>query len=256
MSILKSGNTGNLVETQSVFLFLFCFLNLFPVYRETLPLLSRPAKPSKHIPSSHLQTCPHGLVSISPPVYSASQSMTSNGNVNSWHPHPAAPPRIRMLYTLGWLEYHLPDGTVYYVHPTNRVTTEINLRSERILTDVERFLAGCSNDQSGSAMERTLASGGEIWLRDVGTAKSGLVLETWWVDHQLRTVVDENEHARNGLEKGKAKKGGDILFEEDREFCSLTVCLWYDILLNYIFIIRTWWYGIQVLVVHGSTPRS
>ena len=38
-------------------------------------------------------------------------------------------------------------------------------------------------------MEGTLASGGERCLRDVGTAKSGLVLERWWFDHQLRTVV-------------------------------------------------------------------
>jgi hypothetical protein len=57
------------------------------------------------------------------------------------------------------------------------VTTEINLRSERMLTGVERFLVDYSSKdhQSGSAMEGTLASGGgEIWLRDVGTAKSGL----------------------------------------------------------------------------------
>jgi len=88
-----------------------------------------------------------------------------------------------------------------------------------MLTDVERFLADYSKDQSGStAMEGTLDSGGEIWLIDVGTAKSGLVLERWWVDHRLRTVViggDENERARKGSVKGKAKKGGTFL-EEDR----------------------------------------
>jgi hypothetical protein len=44
-----------------------------------------------------------------------------------------------------------------------------------MLTGVERFLVDHSNkDQSGtSAMEGTLASVCEIWLRDVGTAKSG-----------------------------------------------------------------------------------
>jgi hypothetical protein len=103
------------------------------------------------------------------------------------------------------------------------VTTEINLRNERMLTGVERFLADYSKDQSGSAMEGTLTSGGEIWLRDVGTAKSGLVLERWWVDHRMRTVVmsgdDEHEHARKGSGKGKAKKGGAVYSEEDREFC-------------------------------------
>jgi hypothetical protein len=111
------------------------------------------------------------------------------------------------------------------------VTTEINLRSERMLTGVERFLADCSNkDQSGSAMEGTPASGSEIWLRDVGTAKSGLALERWWVDHRLRTVVmgdddEHHEHARKGSGKGKAKKGGAVFSEEDREFFLFSYCL-------------------------------
>ena len=90
-----------------------------------------------------------------------------------------------------------------------------------MLNGVERFLADHGKDQSGSAMEGTLASGGEIWLRDVGTAKSGLILERWWVDHRLRTVVmseDEHELARKQSGKGKAKKGGVVFSEEDREF--------------------------------------
>lgn len=98
-----------------------------------------------------------------------------------------------------------------------------------MLTGVERFLADYSKDQSDSATEGTLASGGEMWLRDVGTAKSGLVLERWWVDHRLRTVVmsgDEHEHARKGPGKGKAKKGGAVFSEEDREFLFLLrLCL-------------------------------
>lgn len=208
------------------------FLAKLLSFSETLPLLSRPDTPSKHKPVSYLQSSAHpqsrNLASISPIVYAASQS-ASNGNANSWHPHhhdhhhPGAHPR---LHTLGWLEYHLPDGTVYYVHPTSRVTTDINLRSERMLNGVERYLADYSKDQSGSAMmEGTLASGGEIWLRDVGTAKSGLVLEKWWVDHRLRTVVmsvDEHEHVARKSGKGKAKKGGAVFSEEDREsywFC-------------------------------------
>jgi len=89
-----------------------------------------------------------------------------------------------------------------------------------MLKGVERFLADCSKGQLGSAMmEGTVASGGEIWLRDMGTAKSGLVLEKSWVDHGLRTVVmsaDEHEHvARKGCGKGKAKKGGTVFSEED-----------------------------------------
>jgi hypothetical protein len=86
-----------------------------------------------------------------------------------------------------------------------------------MLTGVERFLANCSKDQSGSAMtEGTLASGGEIWLRDVGTAKSGLVLERRWVDHRLRTVVmSADEHEREHSEriwKRQSKEGSCRIF--------------------------------------------
>jgi hypothetical protein len=177
--------------------------------RSTRPLHSRLSKPSKHIPSSYLHKCPRDYVSSS-----ASQLTTCNENANSFDPHPPK------LHTLGWLEYHLPNGTVYYVHLADKMTTEINLRSERMLTGVERFLADYSEDQSGSVMEGTLDSCSEIWLRDVGTE---LILERWWVDHRLRTVViggDENEHARKGSGRGNSKKGGTTVFsEEDREFC-------------------------------------
>jgi hypothetical protein len=215
------------------FFFVSCFLNfLWLFYSESLPLLSRPGTPTKHKPTSYLQTGihprSHNLASVSPLNYSGSQSTTSNGHAQSWYPHPGAHPR---LHNLGWLEYHLPDGTVYYVHPTSRVTTEINLRSERLLTGVELFLAEHGKDQSGSAMEGVLANGGEIWLRDVGTAKSGMVLERWWVDHRLRMVVmggdeHEHEHGRKRSGKGKAKKGAGVLVEEDREFCSPSL-LWF-----------------------------
>ena len=84
-----------------------------------------------------------------------------------------------------------------------------------MLTGVERFLT-----DSGSAMKGTLASSGEIWLKDVGTAKSGLVLERWWVDHRLRTVVKDVDEHEPGL------KGDAVDSEEDREFYfSLTVLL-------------------------------
>ena len=75
---------------------------------------------------------------FSPLVFASSQSTTSNGNYNSWNPHSGSHPRF---HTFGWLEYYLSDVAVYYVHPTTRVTTDtINLRSERMLTGVERFL--------------------------------------------------------------------------------------------------------------------
>ena len=91
-----------------------------------------------------------------------------------------------------------------------------------MLTNVERFLADHGKGYgANSAMEGTVTTGVEMWLRDVGTAKSGMMLERWWVDHRVRTVVmagDEHDHDRKGSGKGKAKKGRVVLVEEDREF--------------------------------------
>ena len=135
-----------------------------------------------------------------------------------------------------------------------------------MLTGVERFLADCgSKDQSGSAMmEGTLASGGEIWLRDVGSAKIGLALERWWVDHRLRTVVmsgDEHEHTGKGSGKGKAKKGGAVFSEEDREFLLyflLMMCL-----LNRVFFIYLeldteyrYWSFMEAHPAHNALPAK
>ena len=81
-----------------------------------------------------------------------------------------------------------------------------------MLSRVERrCLSDYSKDQSGSAMmEGTLASGGERWLRDVATAKSGFVLERWWVDHRLRTVVIGGGGAKmNLLEKDLEGQGNE-----------------------------------------------
>ena len=69
-------------------------------------------------------------------------------------------------------------------------------------------------------MEGTAATGGEVWLRDVRTAKSGMILQRWWVDHEVRTVVlfgDEHEHGEKGSRKGKTKKGSAAHVEEDHE---------------------------------------
>ena len=88
---------------------------------------SLPQVPYSPLPALHEAEEDQGTVNPSPlrlPL------RISNENTNSWHPHPAAHWR---LHTLGWLEYYLLHGTVYYVYQTNKVTNKINLRSERSL---------------------------------------------------------------------------------------------------------------------------
>ncbi|KAJ2921490.1 hypothetical protein H1R20_g15602, partial [Candolleomyces eurysporus] len=47
------------------------------------------------------------------------------------------PPR---LHELGWMEYHLPDGCFYYMHPTKKITTDVNLSDEKVLSEVSVYL--------------------------------------------------------------------------------------------------------------------
>ena len=115
-----------------------------------------------------------------------------------------------------------PDQTVYYVHPTNRVTTEINLRSERMLSGVERWsLVNYSKDQSGSAT--VVRDGWEI----SGQQSIGEV--TGW--SAVEDGCDRWEVKMNMLEKDLEKQGnegGSIFSEEDCELLFLfTVLLWW-----------------------------
>lgn len=120
-----------------------------------------------------------------------------NGSSGSWnHQSLAAVPK---LHDLGWIEYHLPDGTFYYVHPTRRVTTDVNLRTEKILNSVTVYLEN---------VKESAPSGCELWLTDAGNPKKGFVPRKSWVNHQTRSVLVEDRG-----EGGRKKKRA----EEDRE---------------------------------------
>ena len=153
--------------------------------------------------------------------------------------------------------------TVYYVHPTNKVTTGMNLRSERMLTrsGVEPFLAHCCKKPSGNVMEGTLGFGDAVtsysWETS-GQRRVGWYWERWWVDYLLRTVVigvDENEHARKGFGKARQRREVPSSLKKIVSFCfSLLFCLWY---VHWMYFFFFWtWYKIQILVVHGSTSHS
>lgn len=161
------------------------------------------------------------------------------------------------LHDLGWVEYHLPDGTFYYVHPTLRVTTDVNLRNERLLDDVTTWLDanppfgnsgvgahpgyGATDDSfigTGTGKPPSkVGNGVEVWLRDAkgvvsatgsqrrerrrqtGVSDNGRYLRCW-VDHHARTVVLEKPAGSAADRKGKRKllkRGKDGKSEEDEE---------------------------------------
>ena len=108
-------------------------------------------------------------------------------------------------------------------------------------------------------MEGTLAFGGERWLRDLGTAESGLVLERWWVDHRLRTVAiggGGNELTRKGSEKGEAIPSSLKIVG------FLSYCFWVMIcLLNCSFFLEfdteyRYWSFTEALCAHNSLPAK
>ncbi|KAF8633517.1 hypothetical protein AX17_004430 [Amanita inopinata Kibby_2008] len=117
------------------------------------------------------------------------------------HQTGAAPLRLREL---GWIEFHLPDASVYYVHPAQRIVADVELRSERLLDAVMKHLSSEQHERSVEA-----APGGgtaELWLRDGGNGKRGFVPVRWWVDHEERTVMVDKTFEVVGKRKLKKKR--------------------------------------------------
>jgi hypothetical protein len=113
------------------------------------------------------------------------------------------------LHDLGWIEYQLPDRTVYYVHPTRRVTTDVDLRIDSVLDIVTEYI---NRLKEGSAPQ-----GMELWVREgqKSKPKHGFLVPTrCWVDHRKRVVQFDNVPAANGNAKGKGKK----VEADDREW--------------------------------------
>lgn len=172
---------------------------------ETRPLLSRPDTPQH---ASYLQSPANPHVNVSPQSVhgvhfpSASQWAASGS--------PSASPR---LHDLGWIEYVLPDATFYYVHPTLRVTTDIDLRRIQKLEAVTAYF-----DRQKDIGDRRGSQGTELWLREMTgrtTKRRGDVFTPVksWVDHRKRTVVVDNVWEGNGAgpRKGKAAEEDGML---------------------------------------------
>jgi hypothetical protein len=158
---------------------------------ETRPLLSRQGSVRNH---NYLQpsAAAGSIVSVSIPPPSAAP-------VSSVWPAPSSGGGPR-LHELGWIEYQLPDGTVYYVHPTRRVTTDVDLRIESILDIVTAFL---ERQKDGIVQQ-----GMELWIREGQTQKFKsrqgiLVPMRCWVDHRKRAVQFDHVNEANGNARGK-----------------------------------------------------
>lgn len=160
---------------------------------ERRPLLSQPGSPKN---TSYLQpsSASHNVANLSP------QSGVPNSSVWPVHPVDHGP----RLHDLGWIEYQLPDGTVYYVHPTRRVTTDIDLREDKKLDAITVYFE--NHKDSGGA-----PAGMEMWLQNAELTKRGFAPARVWVDHRAR-IVSLDKLPQNG-DASKAKKPA----EDDRK---------------------------------------
>jgi hypothetical protein len=165
-------------ETELVFL-LSVPVQADRLFSERRPLLSRPVTPNHN---SYL--LPTGSVS--------SRIGQTSSNVST-----------PLLHNLGWIEYVLPDASAYYVHPTLRVTTDVDLRNTKKLEAVTAYF---DNKSAGAPV------GLEIWLQELVTTKRGSVPTIFWVDHRKRSVASDPPMTRDGA-AGKSKHTHD-----DRKF--------------------------------------
>ncbi|KAK7039381.1 hypothetical protein R3P38DRAFT_475890 [Favolaschia claudopus] len=114
---------------------------------------------------------------------------------------------------LGWIAYVLPDvSTTYYVHPTLRATTDLDLRDSKMLGRVNKVLgyAGSSAGGSRSRSRRGSGVGMELWLRESDKAKKGKGKKASKSD----VAGTKGKGKVNGYVKGKSRSSEDVGLEK------------------------------------------
>ncbi|GLB34349.1 hypothetical protein LshimejAT787_0112330 [Lyophyllum shimeji] len=176
---------------------------------ETRPLLSAPGSPKN---ASYLQPNASSPNAVNVSALSGSPARRTS----TW---PMQEPTVAFgtvrLHNLGWLEYQLPDGTTYYVHPTRRVCADLDLRDE---DTIEALVAYFERRIDGSGAP----AGMELWLSGEEKSKrrrkgNGFEPMRLWVNHKLRTaMVEPAQNGKKSKGKGKTEHGDDQLDLEYR----------------------------------------
>lgn len=172
-----------------------------PETDETRPLLPQIPFPRSPGPS-YLQSQHPTRVNVSPQSALPSSSF--------WPlPAPSTAPRLNQQ---GWIEFSLPDSTVYYVHPTMRVVTDVDLRNNKKLDLVTSYFDDYKD-------ELAPPGGMELWLRERAQKKKrDPPLVGWWIDHKSRSVP--SWLPRRGP-SGSGRKDEDALDTEYRYWAFL-----------------------------------
>ncbi|KAF9535176.1 hypothetical protein CPB83DRAFT_831235 [Crepidotus variabilis] len=160
-------------------------------FSERMPLLARPTTP-KYLSTNLTST--HAPTAISPIV--GTSMMYTNGHTR---------PR---LIDLGWVEYTLPDGSMYYSHLTRKITTDLDLRRDRNLTAVTLWMDDRENESMNVDLEGWLRrapakSKKSSWGSKGKKDDEPIVLERYWVDHHHRSVEKEDTGDRRFVGYGR-----------------------------------------------------
>lgn len=143
------------------------------------------------------------------------------------------------------MEYNLPDGTTYYSHLTKRLTTDLDLRSERILRAVTLWIEERENESVGVDLEGWLKESSSKnakakkrsgWGSKKNKDGSPIFLERHWVDHHQRSVFKDDvevgkyagygrNHAHTNGHAGKGKNHASSIPKSSAEDRKLT-CFW------------------------------
>ena len=112
---------------------------------------------------------------------------------------------------MGWRHITLPDNSVYFYHPSLRVTTDIDLRTPTKLDAVTSYLQENSIDESFLPPE-----GWESWLVDSNVGKKhGPKPISSWVNHAEKILTFASPSLPQSREISTAKA-----LDDDRKLVS------------------------------------
>jgi len=152
-----------------------------------------------------------------PTQFDAQASTKSVGNSQVALSYPSNPWETTRtpLQTMGWRHITLPDNSVYFYHPTLRVTTDIDLRLPSKLDAVTSYLQENSIDESFLPPE-----GWESWLVDsnVGKKHNPKPISSW-VNHAGKILSFASPSLPQSHEVGTAR-----MLDDDRMLISCFVC--------------------------------
>ncbi|KAF8886924.1 hypothetical protein BD779DRAFT_541084 [Infundibulicybe gibba] len=146
---------------------------------------------------SETRAFPH----ISPPSPSSNSSgydshLHSPANLHHATPsstrHPP-PHEDRPFNAHGWVEYLLPDESLYYVHQGYQVVADMDLSDEKLLDAMMAYLEDKCD---------VIPPGRELWLRDPGPREGGFAPLGWLVDHSKQSVAPHLPREANGDREG------------------------------------------------------